>query len=151
MNTSSHNKIANEQSKYDTALPSLGEERLKSDYRMYGGLLLIFGLCAACGSFADIVSLSGNPTASQGLPLATLIAAVLQAFFGIICMGIGFMALVMDKGSKTLTTVAATSINWPGFLSLLASVPSEKALYRTPGLILSFQPIIILPLLMSSS
>lgn len=133
MNTSSQNKIANEQSKYDTALPSLGEERLKSDYRMYGGLLLTLGLCAAYGSFADIVSLSGNPTASQGLPLATLVAAVLQAFFGIICMGIGFMALVMDNGSKTLTTVAATSIQlaWLPFLVGLSTI--GKGIVSDPG------------------
>jgi len=65
---------------------------------MYGSLLLTLGLCAAYGSFADIVSLSGNPTQNTGLPLATLIVALLQLqdSFGIICMDVGYMAVVMD-------------------------------------------------------
>lgn len=58
---------------YLANLPSAGEERLKADYRMYGGLLLLLGLTASYGSFANIVSLAGNPTVSSGLPLANLI------------------------------------------------------------------------------
>lgn len=123
MNSSSQKKIANNE--YTSSnLPDAGAERLKADYRMYGGLLLTVSTLAAYGSFADIVSFSGNPTANAGLPLATLIAAVLQAFFGILCMSIGFMAVVMDKGNKTLTTIAAASIQlaWAPFLVGLTTI-----------------------------
>jgi hypothetical protein len=67
--------------KHLASLPNAGKERLKADYRMYGGLLLLLGLTASYGSFADIVSLAGNPTVNSGLPLANLIAAVVQCFF----------------------------------------------------------------------
>lgn len=123
MMSSSSNKVAIEPAT-TKHLPSAGIERLKADYRMYGSLLLTLGMCAAYGSFADIVSLSGNPTEKSGLGLATLIAAVLQAFFGITCMATGFMAVVMDKGSKTLTTIATVSIQlaWAPFIVGLATI-----------------------------
>ena len=104
------------------SLPHAGAERLKADYRMYSGLLLTLGLCAAYGAFADIVSLAD--TAKSGLPLATLIAAVFQGFFGLTCMGVGFTGAVMDKGSTLLTTIAASSIQlaWMPFLVGLSTI-----------------------------
>jgi len=104
------------------SLPHAGAERLKADYRMYSGLLLTLGLCAAYGAFADIASLAD--TAKSGLPLATLIAAVFQGFFGLTCMGIGFAGVVMDKGSTVLTTIAASSIQlaWMPFLVGLSTI-----------------------------
>lgn len=122
MNSSSHSKIAVEPT--TRFLPDAGAERLKADYRMYGSLLLTLGLCAAYGSFADIVSIPRNPDATSGLHTATFIAAVLQAFFGIVCMAVGFMAVVMDKGSKTLTTIAVISIQlaWAPFLVGLSTI-----------------------------
>lgn len=104
-------------------LPTAGEERLKADYRMYGGLLLLLGLTAAYGSFVNIVSNAGNPTVNAGLPLAGLIAAVVQCFFGTVCMAVGYMAVVMDVGNSTLTMVAAGAIQlaWLPFTVDLSS------------------------------
>jgi len=133
--SSTSNKVANNEPSTTKSLllPDAGSERLKADYRMYGGLLLTLGLCAAYGSFADIVSLSGNPTVNSGLPLATLIAAVLQAFFGIVCMSVGFIAVVMDIGSTKLTTIATTSIQlaWVPFLVGLTSI--SKGIVSDPS------------------
>ena len=88
-------------------LTAVGQERLKADYRMYGGLLLLVSLIATYGSFTNIVLLAGNPTVNAGLPLAGLIAAVVQCFFGTVCMAVGYMAVVMDVGNSTATAIAA--------------------------------------------
>lgn len=115
-------KVANDAP--NKGLPHAGAERLKADYRMYSGLLLTLGLCAAYGSFADIVSLTGNPTVDAGLPLATLLAGIVQAFLGFACMGVGFMGVVMDKKSTLYTTIATASIQlaWLPFLVGLTSI-----------------------------
>ena len=92
--------------KFLANLPSAGEERLKADYRMYGGLMLILGLNAAHGSFADIATLAGSTTANSGLDLTYLIAALVQSFVGTVCMIVGYCAVVLDVGNSTLTFIA---------------------------------------------
>ena len=121
MNDSSHNKAANEPTT-TMVLPTAGAERQKADYRMYGRLLLTLGICAAYGSFDEIVN--GKLTANSGLLLATLITVVLQAFFRIVCKSIGFMAAIMDNGSTTLTNIVATSIQlaWVSFMVGLTTI-----------------------------
>ena len=84
-----------------------GEERIKADFRMYGGLLLLLGLAATYGSFVDILSFAAHPMAYTGWPLANIIAAVVQCFFGTVYMAVGYMAAVMDVGNSTLTMIAA--------------------------------------------
>jgi len=121
---SSNMKVANGNDdtiteKYVVNLPSAGEERLKADYRMYGGLLLILGLCASYGVLADIVSLAGDPTVnSGGYLLAAFISAIVQFFLGIVCMVVGYMAVVMDIGNATLTSIAIGAIQmaWLPFM-----------------------------------
>ena len=128
MNSSSHKSDqvtdAVMAQKYLANLPSAGEERLKGDYRMYGGLMLLLGLTASYGSFADIVSLAGNPTVSSGLPLANLIAAVVQAFFGTVCMVVGYCAVVLDVGNSKLTAAAVGVIQmaWLPFTAGLSGL-----------------------------
>jgi len=129
MNSSSHKssdqvKDAIIVEKHHVNLPTAGEERLKADYRMYGGLLLLLGLTASYGSFADIVSLAGNPTVNSGLPLANLIAAVVQFFFGTVCMAVGYMAAVLDVGNSTLTSIAVGVIQmaWLPFTAGLSGL-----------------------------
>jgi hypothetical protein len=105
-------------------LPNAGKERLKADYRMYGCLLLLLGLTASYGSFADIVSLAGNPTVNSGLPLANLIAAVVQCFFGTVCMVVGYAAAIMDVGNSTMTSIAVGVIQmaWLPFTAGLSGL-----------------------------
>jgi hypothetical protein len=110
-----------------TDLPSAGKERLKADYRMYSGLLLLLGLTASYGSFADILSLAGNSTVNSGLPLANLIAAVVQAFFGTVCMVVGYSGAILDVGNSTLTSIAVGVIQmeWLPFTAGLSSTHSS--------------------------
>jgi len=102
-------------------LPTAGAERLKSDYRMYGGLLLTLGICAAYGSFADIATLDSPNSALQ---VATLVAAILQAVFGLTCMFVGLCSVVMDIGNTKLTTLACVCIQlaWCPFLVGLTTI-----------------------------
>lgn len=78
---------------------------------MYSGSLLLLGLNASYGSFADIVSLAGNPTVNSCLPLAQLVAAVVQTLIGAVCMVVGYSGAILDVGNSTLTTIAVVVIH----------------------------------------
>ena len=70
-------------------LPTVGQERLKADYRMYGGMLFLLGVAATFDSFDNIAVLARDPTVNTGWHLTNLIAAVVQCFFGTVCVAVG--------------------------------------------------------------
>lgn len=83
----------------------LGLERFKSDKRQLGGLLMFLSTAALVFPMANLATLIGpdGTTASEGIPLVSLIAAVLTIVLGIMGIAIGYMQAIHDYGNKYLT------------------------------------------------
>jgi hypothetical protein len=77
---------------------SAEEEKLKAEYRMFGSLLLIFGLCSAYASLAGLTNLSEAPVINT--------VKVVVFVDGLVLMAIGYSAAVLDKGSTTICSIA---------------------------------------------
>jgi hypothetical protein len=66
------------------------------------GFLLLVSTCALVFPMADIASLVGpdGTTASEGIPLAALIASILVVIMGILGIVIGYLQAIHDYGNK---------------------------------------------------
>ena len=107
-------------------MASLGAERLKSDKRQMGGMLLILGAAALIFPQANLASLVGpeGTTASEGIPASSLSASVFVVTMGMIGMVIGYMQLVHDYENKSLTgfLILFTQLAWVPFITDLTAV-----------------------------
>lgn len=81
-----------------TAETKRDHEELKAEYRMFGSLLFIFGLCSAYASLAGLTNFSGAP----------IINAVKIVVFidGLVLSAIGYCATVLDMGSTRICSIA---------------------------------------------
>lgn len=66
---------------------------------------MLVSTCALVFPMADIASLVGpdGTTASEGIPLAALIASILVVIMGILGIVIGYLQAIHDYGNKYLT------------------------------------------------
>jgi hypothetical protein len=105
---------------------ALGQERFKSDKRQLGGMLMLLGTAALVFPLANIATRVGpdGTTASEGIPLSSLIAGVFTINMGIVSMVLGYLSLVHDYGNKYLTgsLIAFTQFAWMPFITDLTDV-----------------------------
>jgi hypothetical protein len=105
---------------------ALGQERFKSDKRQLGGMLMLLGTTALVFPLANIATKVGpdGTTASENIPLSSLIASVFVVNMGIVSMVLGYLSLVHDYGNKYLTgsLIAFTQLAWVPFITDLTNV-----------------------------
>ena len=77
----------------------------QSDKRQFAGLLFGLSICATFFPMANLAGLVGpdGTTASEGVPLSSLIASVFVIAIGLTGMLTGYLSLVHDYGHKLLT------------------------------------------------
>lgn len=73
-------------------------EKLKAEYRMFGSLLFLFGICSAYASLAGLTNLTGAPVINA--------VKIIVFIAGLILSVIGYCATVLDIGSKRMCSVA---------------------------------------------
>lgn len=91
--------------KNDAVAKAVGQQRLLSDKRQLGGMMIILGAAALIFPMANVSTLIGpdGTTANEGIPLSSLCAGVIVITMGVISMITGYMALVHDYTSRHLT------------------------------------------------
>ena len=98
----------------------LTQERLKSERRQLGGLLLLLGTCVTFQPFADVSSLvgAGATGASTLLERATLSAGLIQIVFGSLSMFVGYLSMVHDYGNHRISgfLIGLTQLAWMPFI-----------------------------------
>jgi hypothetical protein len=84
---------------------AVGRERLKSDRRQLGGLMLLFATCATIQPLAGIASLTGTDDTGAATPLekAALASGLIQVFFGSLGMIVGYLSLIHDYGNNKMS------------------------------------------------
>ena len=102
------------------------DDRLMSDRRQFGGMLLVFSAAALTFPLANIATLVGpdGTTASEGIPLTSLIASIFVATIGIVGMITGYLSLVHDFNHKYLSAslVALSQLAWVPFITDMTAV-----------------------------
>ena len=106
---------------------TMGQERLRSDRRQLGGMLLALGICITFQPLAGMESFIGHNFELGGTRFSTiwvLCAGIVQIVFGTLAMVVGYLALVHDYGDRRLTGVliAATLLAWIPFLTGIIQV-----------------------------
>lgn len=104
----------------------IGQERFKSDKRQLGALLMLIGTSALVFPLANLSGKIGpdGTTASEGIPLSSLVASVFTINMGIVSMVLGYLTVVHDYGNKYLTgaLIAFTQLAWMPFITDLTDV-----------------------------
>lgn len=87
------------------ACANSGNEIFMADKRQFAGLLFGLSICATFFPMANLAGLIGpdGTTASEGIPLASLIAGLCVVTIGLTGMTTGYLALIHDYGHKLLT------------------------------------------------
>jgi hypothetical protein len=104
----------------------LGLERFKSDKRQLGGLLMFLSTAVLIFPMAGLASLVGpdGTTPNEGIPLVSLIAAVLESALGILGIVVGYLQTIHDYGNKYLTILLLIwiQIGWIPFITDMVAI-----------------------------
>ena len=104
----------------------VGMERLTSDKRQLGGLLMFLSTAALIFPMANLATLVGpdGTTANEGIPLVSLIAAVLVIVLGILGIVVGYLQSIHDYGHKYLTMLLLVwnQFAWIPFITDMVAV-----------------------------
>mmetsp|Transcript_12413 Transcript_12413/g.21734 ORF Transcript_12413/g.21734 Transcript_12413/m.21734 type:complete len:353 (-) Transcript_12413:221-1279(-) len=115
---------------YDTKL-SVGQERLKSDKRQLGGMILLLASCALVFPMANLATRVGpdGTTDNEGIPLSSLIASVFVITLGMIGLLTGYLQAVHDFGNLALTgfLLLFNQLAWMPFITDLVAVGKAAA------------------------
>ncbi len=113
--------------KGDNPERTMGHERLRSDRRQLGGMLLAMGVCVTFQPLLGMDSLIGfnsdlGGTVFDGWWL--IICGILQILFGALAMVVGYLALVHDYGNRRLTgtLILLTQLSWVPFATGIIQV-----------------------------
>lgn len=105
----------------------MGQERLRSDRRQLGGMLLAMGVCVTFQPLLGMESLIGftSDTGGAAFNRGWLISCgILQILFGILAMVVGYLALVHDYGNRRLTgtLILLTQLSWIPFATGIVQI-----------------------------
>jgi len=113
--------------KQEQRLRIMGQERLRSDRRQLGGMLLAMGVCVTFQPLLGMESLIGftSDMGGEAFNRRWLISCgILQIIFGILAMVVGYLAVVHDYGNRRLTgtLILLTQLSWIPFATGIVQI-----------------------------